>query len=317
MYDFEIPDIDHRGNGRNKEVVFFKTPERIGEIISAESDLDKGSNAKAKSGTQLFLFYIKFIAFLLAIPLLIIIFGNLDQTGIALILIIPFIIALLLAYFNSRFYGTCSYIGENGFALYEFKNSIDNIIKNIEISFDDVTDLTKYTVDVRENYSYGHTKFGYLWVSNNKVLYDFEGIYDNKKRKPDEYTPEYYFMNAAGKNWNKVLYARMDDDIEEKGYIEFNLIGYEDKILERIPFLRVYHGKIDLISEAESYKSLKREDIKRVYLQNGQLIIEDVNFKKGLFKNKGGQHAIQLSSISNVDSFFVVLEKLMGYSFNS
>lgn len=309
-----IPDIDHQGEIRNDNYVFFKLPTKIGRIISAESTIKKGE--QAKTGISLIKYYGKKIGISLVVSLVIIILiGDVDNVGIILLVGIPLSISLLISYLGSKHSGKCSYVAENGFAFYEFKNSIDNITKSVEISFDDVTDLVKYSVDVNLNFSYQHTKFEFLWVANDSVLCDFKGIYTNKKREPDKYSTEYYFMSAAEKLWNKEQIIRMHRDIEDNGFIEFSFISYEDNVLERQPFIQIHKSKLDLFFDNGTYKSLSPKEIKRLYLQNGSLIIEDINYKSGLFKKNEGQYPITLQLVSNLNGFFTALENYMGYSF--
>lgn len=311
----DLPEIDHQNKVRSKDLGFFKYPDNIGEIISAESTYVKGS--KKLSGKEKTGVYVKFIGVSILISLAIIFLAKVENPIWILIWIaVPNGISIWLASASSSFSGECSFIGSKGFAFYEFQDSTDNIVKSIEINFDNVTDLFTTSVVKKVNYSYSGTDFIFSWLNDNKLLYEIEDTHSNKDNKPGEYPFNYYFMDRAERQWTFYLAQRIDSELAKNGCLEFPLIGADkNNKWFRVPYIKLEPNSITFY-EGDQSMTYQPKDIKRLYASNGNLHIEHQNYQKRfLFKNKGNTNIIPLANLSNTKFFFKAMEIMLGYQF--
>lgn len=309
-----LPEIDHYGNKIPEGSIFFKTPETIGDIVSASTSYFEGQrplNSKEQSVK-----YIKNIGISIGIGLVIILIGRVtNPIWFSIWLGIPIIIAVLISNSSTKFKGVCNYIGTNGFAEYSFLNSPENIILNNEISFDNVTDLLKGSTVRKRNFNYEGTDYFFLWLNNGREVFKLESTHQNKNNEPDKYPFEYYFMALAVDQWTKRLVSQMPKKLQEEGFLEFDLIAYQDSKWINVKHIRMGIGYIEFIFSTKTVR-YNHDEIKKMYFQNGSLFMEHKNYEKKLFGfiEKGDKNGIPLTNLSNQAYFFHAFEKLMGYS---
>ncbi|MBI6119616.1 J domain-containing protein [Salegentibacter maritimus] len=309
------PIVDHWGNKLDPEVDFFKLPTKIGKIISGYSSLYKSQ--KPISGTSKFKRYA--ICILIAIAISTgIIFGIGVQSTVWIFIwaVAPLALMIWIADANVQFKHYNTFIGVNGFARFTCENSRENITESYEINFNDVTDLLKVTQINKRNFNYTGTDYGFVWLKNGKLVREVNGSHQSKEGKPDKWQDEFWVNEIAERYWTVYLLDNMEKDLESKGYIEFNLIGYSNGSYESVPYIRLGIGYIEFINSKENFK-YNFNDIKSVHTKGSNLFIEHKNYqKKFYFFKSGNKNGIPLRNLSNYQYFFRSFELLLGYKFD-
>jgi hypothetical protein len=308
----QFPEIDHKGKTLPAKTVFFKEPGNIGLLITGESSLKEGD--QPRSGRTLYLSYIKTIIFFLFLSIVIILIGRVNDRDWMLFWIITcIIIAVLNAFSSSLFRGESSYVGTKGFAKFTFINSPNNITSSTEISFDYVSDLIKETTMKYKNFSYVGTHYSYSWIYHGEVVFKMTGRHDNKHDEVGKYPAEYNFMASAEVQWTNRLIERMDEQLREFGFIQFNCMIKEFSKWKVFKHIRLGMGYIEIVN----YKAIVKydiEEINRVYVKNGTIIIEHSNYQKKLLGliQSGDKAEIVIDYLSNQAFFFFVYDRLVG-----
>ena len=119
--------------------------------------------------------------------------------------IAPIGIALIYGFGSSLFSGKCSFVGNMGFAIFHFDKIDTNVTSKLEVNFKDVIHLYTSAIRVKENFSYKHTEYFFLWMKDDEVVYKIESTHSNKNNTPGSFPFEYYFMDAAQKQWLSYL----------------------------------------------------------------------------------------------------------------
>jgi hypothetical protein len=308
---------------------FFKLPQRIGKIIGGWSTLTIGM--KAKTELQVFVYCLQqslkilSIAFAILLAIYLHWYFNLHQTSALGISIFFFIFSCIVIgikyYINSNdanFEHLNYYVGINGFAIFKCSGTRENIIESSEINFNDVTDLISREVIKKYNFNYVHTEFQFIWMNtkNGKIVYQNHGTYSDEKGENAEINrliyPEYTLNREAEKYWTIYLLDNMENSLQEKGYLEFNIYSFDDNEFQ--PYIRIGIGFITFIKGEESF-TYKFNEIKRIYSKGSDLYIEHTNFEKKLFFFKSGnQDSIPLRMLCNRNFFYKAMELLLGYT---
>lgn len=309
-----LPNNTHREFERSEFYEFFKTPRNIGNLISAESTLIQGD--RKRTANESVVYYLKYIATSISLSILIILLAELnDPFWIIVWSIAPTLLSVWIANRLNRFTGECSFIGDNGFAIYKFETSLDNITESFEVNFDECSDLFTSSVIKKQNFSYVGTDFCFTWLNKNNQLYEVDDTYNNKDGNPDEYPFSYYFMEKAERQWTLYNLQKMDAELAVNGFLEFRIIGKSSGSWFNVPYIHLAPNSLTFFLDSKSI-TYEANDIKNIYAKNGTLHIEHSNFQKRfLFKNKGNTNEIPLSNLSNSKYFFKAMEILLGYQF--
>ena len=99
----------------------------------------------------------------------------------------------------------------------------------------------------------------------------------------------------------------MELELEQKGYIEF-LVAFK-------PYIRLGIGYITFL-QGEENVTYNFDDIKRIYVQEMQLYIENNKYQKILFFKTGNKNSIPLHFLCNRQYFYRAMEILLGYKIN-
>jgi len=309
-----ISEFDHFGQKIPSGAIFFKTPTKIGDIVSASTSYYEG--AKALTPNQVFLKYLKNIGIAAVIGGIIVLIGRVSNPiWLSIWFAVPIIIALIASGNSTKFKGFCNYIGTNGFAEYSFLNSPDNIIGSTEVSFDNVTDLLKGSVVKKRNFNYEGTDYFFLWLNNGVEINTLESTHQNKDNEPGKYTFEYHFMTLAVNQWTQKLVEQIPAKLAKDGFLEFDLIAKKDGVWINIKHIRLGIGFIEFIFSDKTVR-YNHDEIKKMYFKDGSLFMEHKNYEKKFFGfvEKGNKNSIPLTNLSNQPYFFHAFEKMMGYS---
>jgi hypothetical protein len=310
-YKSYFPKFDLWGNPLDEYWEFLKQPKNIGNIICAYSDIIKETmplTTKQKIVGSLVGFFIALI-----IGGLIYLIFKPSIVWAIIWFVIPITIALLFMNEMNKFKHTNLFIGDNGFAEYQWKKNRDNIIVDNEVSFDDITDVYLYQIEIRTNYTYNGTDYLYVFlnINNGEIFYYQKGTY-NKKDSIETLPLKFTFCRKIEQVWTAHLLKNMEKRLAESGYIMFNLFSHDKAIYG--PYIKLGHGYITFIRGDKEEFTYFFNEIKRVYSKGTDLYIEHNNFKKRLFrKSSGDKDVIPMLNLCNRSFFYLAMEKLLGY----
>ena len=305
------PIFDFWGNKLNESLDFIKLPKRIGKIIGAYSDLGTGSEPLTNS--QKTVRILKGLLVGLAIGTLIYFIGNPNEIWTVIWFVVPTAVALWIMNASNKFEHSNFFFGINGFAEYKCVDNRNNITIDTEVNFNDITDVYLYQVEKKVNFNYQGTDFLYVFLNTNngKIAYVKEGTYD-KKTKFEEQGVELNFCRKVEQYWTIYLLDRMEKDLEQKGYILFNLYSHEKN--NYMPYIKLGIGQITFIKGESQEFTYKFNDIKRMYSKGSDLFIEHKNFQKTFFFFKSGnEDKIPMLNLCNRQFFYKAMEILLGY----
>jgi hypothetical protein len=273
--DFLPPIYDLRGKVLDKEVEFFYLPQNIGKLLYGVSNYRKGSPLKDENIKQSF-------------------FGKITNT------------------FTSYKYES-EIVGTNGFGIFICKNQTDNLIRKDIVYFDEATDLFLVHCDNVVNFIYQGTdiRFAFVNKDTNKVL--FQEVWSYNKKHSTDNCLVYNLTNCVEITWTAYLSAKMEKDLQEKGYISFATYNNRSEKFEE--FVRLDALGITFLQGKGEPFTYHFDEIKQMYNKGGELVIEHINLKKQfLFFKSGNENRIPLSQITNRRFFFEALKRLSGYT---
>ena len=218
--------------------------------------------------------------------------------------------------YTPKFKHTCNFIGINGFAEFKCAENRENIVSSYELHFNDITDLVKVSVVHKHNYSYMHTEYEFIWMNNNKIVKSQHGTHSSKENNPEKSNESYWLNTFAERYWTVFLLDKMENELENKGYLQFNLCYSKDDKLILSPHIQLGIGYIKFINPKGDV-NYNFNEIKRVYTKGTNLFIEHINYeKKFLFFESGNKNGIPLLNLCNRQFFFRAMELLLGYKFS-
>lgn len=273
--DFLPPIYDLRGKVLDKEVEFFYLPQNIGKLLYGVSNYRKGSPLKDKNVKPSF-------------------FGKIANA------------------FTSYKYES-EIVGSNGFGIFICKDQTDNLIRKDIVCFDDATDLFLVHCDNVVNFIYQgtHIRFAFVNKDTNKVL--FQEVWSYNKKHSTDNCLVYNLTNCVEITWTAYLSAKMEKDLQEKGYISFATYNNRSEKFEE--FVRLDALGITFLQGKEEPFTYHFDEIKQMYNKGDELVIEHINLKKQfLFFKSGNEDRIPLSQITNRRFFFEALKRLSGYT---
>ena len=273
--DFLPPIYDLRGKVLDKEVEFFYLPQNIGKLLYGVSNYRKGSPLKDKNAKPSF-------------------FGKIANA------------------FTSYKYES-EIVGSNGFGIFICKDQTDNLIRKDIVCFDDATDLFFTYTDNVVNFIYQGTdiRFAFVNKDTNKVL--FQEVWSYNKKHSTDNCLVYNLSNCVEMAWTAYLSAKMEKDLQEKGYLSFATYNNRSEKFEE--FVRLDALGITFLQDKKEPFIYHFDEIKQMYSKGGELVIEHINLKKQfLFFKSGNENRIPLLQITNRRFFFEALKRLSGYS---
>lgn len=292
-------------------VEFIKLPSRIGKLICGFSDLSKNEKPVSRHGKVIN--GVLYPSAGIAIAYLIYEFADPNRFWEITWFVIFGGLGVLLAMGSNSFAYKHYFIGVNGFAQLSIKEKRENANVDIEINFNQMTDLFSAETEVRRNFSYEYTGYFYHFIDGRggKALYEVDGSYD-KKDKPENLPMEYHFLREIEKYWTIYLLDNMEDEIDRTGYLQFNLYDEENGTT---PFIQLGVGYLTFLKEGNNDVTYRFNKIKRMYTKGTDLCIEHENFEKIFyFFKEGNADKIPLLQLSNRVFFYKAMELLIGYS---
>jgi hypothetical protein len=310
------PIFDHFKNKLNENLDFFCFPKKIGKIISGYSNIQ--IDAKPASNTTVFKFvFIGALVGLLIGSLIVYFFSITNPIWYIIWLICPTLLLGILPLTGQRFSGYCNYIGINGFAEFKCEGNRNNIIYEKEVNFNKVTDLITISQINKMNFNYSSTSYGFAWLNFEEIVLEENGEHNSKEHNPDKNTYYKYWLNhIAERFWTIYKLDNMESDLQEKGFLNFNIAFFENGKYNLSPYINLGIGYIEFINKKGNIK-YNFDEIKRIYSNGSTLYIEHINYQQILFFIKSGnRNEIPLLNLTNRQFFFKSLEILLGYKLN-
>ncbi len=309
------PKINHWGEPLPGNAEFFTLPKNIGKIISGFTTLTSEIKPSTQKGTTLK--YVKFGLIASVISLfLIFVFSVQNPIWIGILILVPFALCIRIAFVATWFRHACNFIGVNGFAEYNCEDRPDNIVSSYEINFNGITDMVKFVVIRKVNFSYSGTDYSFVWFKEGKLVREVNGTHGSKEDNPERIHTSFWLNTWAERYWTVYLLDKMETELEKRGYLQFNLYVYKEDNFHQTPYIQLGIGFIKFLT-AKGDVVYNFNEIKRVYTKGTNLFIEHTNYeKKFFFFESGNKNGIPLTNLSNRQFFFRAIELLLGYKFS-
>jgi hypothetical protein len=295
---------DHRGETRRPDAELFAAPPaEIGRVVSAESTLRAGKSEMVLP-LRLLVSLVPGTLVTLAIlwaavdpPF------NADPVQQGLALAAGVALAAIIWYFT-RFSHRCSYVGEDGIALFTLRGRRDAQPSPQVMRFEEVAELCAPQTRHYLNGVYAGTEYDFRWRdAAGKQRMRLKGRYVGQN-KPPRAGDAYHFAAAAEAAWSNHFLARAAGELERTGAIPFRIEGKGG--------LRVGPGFIEFHFGDEPVR-VTSEEIANVTLGDGQFSFVHKDAK---WYRSAGKYRFPYGGMGNGRVFFLALEKLMGYQWN-
>lgn len=292
---------DHRGEPRPPDrELFAAPPPEIGRVLSAESTLPAG---KGEYPLALRLFVIVAPAALAGG--LVLWFGrdtwpwNRDLVNI--LAAAAALVLALIAWYVTRFTHRCSYVGEDGAALFKLKGRRDATEAAQVLVYAAAAELRASQTRHFYNGVYTGTSYDFRWSdAAGRQLLKLGGKYMGKDAppKPDD---AFHFAAAAEMAWSMHYLDRAQGQLEREGSIAFPV--------DRGRVVRVGPGFMEFHFGGEPVR-VTAEEIGKVSLAGGHFSFAHKDAK---WYRSAGKFNFPYGRMANGKVFFLALDKLMGY----
>lgn len=183
-------------------------------------------------------------------------------------------------YFGGKDY----FVGIEGFAIYEFKDERDNIVKIEELKYDDFDFILHEETDTYKDYEYANTSYKFSMIKNTNEIkeekYCIEGVYIRNSRDV-----VYDFAKRVEEYYTNVHFKSVLNQFFKQGVIDFQYMS--DYISFSISLF--INGDIRL-----GKRLIKQNDIISLFCKEGKLV---VIYKDNDKKEK--RHELELGCIGN------------------
>lgn len=331
------PEFDFFGDKISEKIMFFKLPINIGEIIAAYSSLK--DNDKPLTREKIISNKIKIFTPTAIICIFVVLILKQDLLWMFICLSILVIVALMIEGEFNIFFHKSFFVGTKGFAQFEISDFKKNITKQIEINFEEVSDLFVEQTDVHDSSDYyRETLYKYVFLKKERdyitldpsfksakkltnlkrtEVFLNEGNYD-KEDKIKDLTEELIFCRKIEKYWTKYLIDSIDGKLKKDGYLLFRLyFGFYTDDFIKLGVDGITFMKTSLFNSSYEEFTYSYKDIKQLYIKNNFLYIEHSNFeRKFYFIKSGNSDQINLMLLCNRSFFFKALQRLSGFKFD-
>ena len=212
------------------------------------------------------------------------------------------VVVVLVAWYFTRFAPRCTYVGEDGMATLTLRGRRDAQPSAKVLRFADAAELRASQTRHYLNCVYTGTEYDYRWQDpTGRALLRLKGKYMGQNRPPKAGSP-FHFAAAAEVAWCVHYLARAQEQLEREGSIAFRVDS------RRV--VRVGPGFMEFHFGGEPVR-VTQEEIREVSLGNGQFSFVHKDAK---WYRSAGKYRFEYGNMANGKVFFLVLEKLMGYS---
>jgi hypothetical protein len=298
----EIPDHQNQPRAAESEL-FAPPPAEIGQVLSAESNLKAGKREKS------FFARMTMVCLIAGVPAFVLawIAENQRPNDRFVLNVIAAITAIVLAaatWFMTRFKRRCSYVGQDGVALFELRGSRESQPTLQLLRFADAAGLKAAQTRHFYNGVYTGTTYDFRWTDavGNRI-FKLAGKYNGKDKPPKKGDP-FHFAFASDVAWSTHYLARAQAQLEAEGSIAFPVDS------KRV--VRVGPGFMEFHFGGEPVR-ITPDEIAKVNLGGGQFSFKHKDAK---WYSSAGKFSFAYGQMANGKVFLLALEKLMGYRWN-
>ncbi|MGG6263508.1 hypothetical protein ACQ4M3_04010 [Leptolyngbya sp. AN03gr2] len=304
----------HTGESLPSNLVFFvPPPPEIGQIRSAYSTLETG-----KSPMQIDWYYIQntlfsglcfaFLAGLFTwLPIALLLPRSMREQSSTYAtiaaLIVSGIVLWLMLRGGFKLPVECSYVGEQGVALY-FWNTKRSGNQNSVLVFRQASELR--TGGLRQYYgnTYMHTLFWFKWTNEqNQPVFEMSGVHQTKEGNPP-LKNRYHFAIAAEAAWSLFALERAKATLAHGGAVRFPLLGTNA--------LTVGNGFLEIVQQ-EMTERVTTSEIDRLSISQGVVTLRLKDAKSGFFGlGSSGIYRFDYTDIANAKLFLLLFGALVG-----
>jgi len=274
---------------------FVAPPLEIGQVTSAESTLKTSTQPVSTP----FRIIICLLVGLLGVGITWLITASAIFTGIIGSLFV------LCAYGKTLFLHYCSYVGENGIAIYTLKGDRQNIAKAKVLRFQDATNLYTSQTQHYHNFFYNGTSYSYRFKQKSGQPFELGGSYRSRRGWPKD-KDAWHLANTAELAWSNYLLPLVDEQLERLGYIEFPMEGY-------LQAVRVGPAFMEFVMKDGVVQRVQVADMKSITLGSGMFhfVHKDAQWWSGK-----GSYSFDYGNIPNAKLFLLCLKRLTGIAWN-
>ena len=294
----------HAGTPLSLEDDFFAAPPaEIGAISTAQTTLTRAMRPWHWI-TRLLL--VAGVAFAVTAALLIVFRHGIgkDVEGEALVVLIGVAVGAIVVLPLTRFAHVATFVGSAGVARYRLKGSRANLPQAEVFLFQDAVELRTSQTRHYHNGIYTGTNYAYKWTDGRgQRRFNLNGSYRSKQGTPKSNSP-FYFATAAERAWSLCLLDRLNEQLEQLGYVEFHV--------NRADCVRVGHGFLEFVFGGQTSR-ITPPEIRELRVAQGQFTIKHKDAR--WFSNKG-VFKFQYAQMANAKLFLLSLDRLLGYRFS-
>jgi hypothetical protein len=294
--------LNHSGkqiSEKTEDTEFFAAPPPdLGQILSIDSTLKRSDRPM----TPLMRMGISAVGVIIPILFALLIRAPI---GVFFVLFLIGVGIAALIYFVCGFNHKCTFVGEEGIALYQLKGSRSAPIVEEKLLFKDVANL--YTKETR-HYNNGHyssSTFEYQFVKFQDKPYKLDGSYkENKDGSLDEdyKNNDYLYVRAAETAWTSYFMAHVNQQFKQLGYVEFAMGGNPKAV-------RVGEGYLEFMGNDGTGTYVAVPDMRKISLSEGMFYFEH---KDSTWWQGKGKYSFAYSTLPNARAFLICLDKLAG-----
>jgi hypothetical protein len=285
---------------RPQDIEFFAAPPpELGEIWTISSTLTRSKQPPAPA--------LKYVL-VAAIMLVTLVLGALAWMATPVFFFFFLAGGIFLSiwlYGSLSFTHQCSFVGENGIALYRIKGSRSTPVWEEKLLFRDVGSL--YTQQTRHYYNgvYTGTEFTFQFARYQDQPYKLAGRYHDDKRW-SKANDLYFYARSAEHAWTSYFMGYVNDQFNRFGYVEFAMAGNPKAV-------RVGEGYLEFMSKDNTTAYVAVADMRKISLNNGMFYFEH---KDSTWWQGKGKYSFAYGTLPNARAFLICLDKLAGIRWN-
>ncbi len=199
----------------------------------------------------------------------------------------------LVAWFLTRFSGSCSFVGGTGACRFTCKGNRNRVSRKDLFLFEEAAELRTSQTRHYHNGIYTGTQYKFSWTDETgRVIFKLSGTYRGEKAPPKPKDP-FHFAVSTEAAWTVHILGRLSQEKEETGLARFRLSGNN--------WVAVGDGHLQ-ISRKGIVERLEFAEIGDVSIDSGVVKIKRVDAKEGWFSSTG-VHKFPYDSMANFQAF--------------
>jgi hypothetical protein len=287
---------------------FVAPPTEIGEVLSADVSLRKGTRVRGLGACLLAALVLGIVGFLLG-WLLMAFLEPKDATASPTVGVLLALFGALAGWGLTRFKHVCRYVGREGVARFVCAARRQRLTLCEVFLFRDAADLRTSQTQVHRNGFYQGTEFRFDWTdAAGRVRFQITGAYRGSGDGRNPWTDGHYQWGCAAETaWNLYRLAHRADESEPHGPARFALAGDD--------WLAVGQGFLDVHRGGETTRCTAQE-IEEFSLSEGVFTLRLRGGREGLFGSRG-VYKFGYGEVANVQQFLLALEQRLGIAFRA